>query len=243
MPLLFKTAILLAGLSFALMPIVSTAAQDKNLIESLDDGQPTEGFVGEAPETSDATIDIEPDVRSLIHEPSLNGADDGSDPIRGDFDHDGVLDIHKDLPILEKHVIQKSQDLKYDLNFDGKVNDADMIYWNEKLAGLLVGDVNDDDKVTTTDINLMFRSPKYNTAQPADVRDGDFNGDGIFNERDMALIHASGNYERKPAARNRSSAVAEPIALSLLGIVMVFTLLAYTAFQGYRKQTLDSATP
>ena len=66
---------------------------------------------------------------------------------------------------------------------------------------------------------------------------GDANGDRVFDSLDEKLIQMSGNYEATPSPRrSAASAVPDPILLSLVGMGLVFLLLAYTALQGQRQQ-------
>ena len=52
---------------------------------------------------------------------------------------------------------------------------------------LTAGDANEDGHFNTADIGQVILSNKYGTGKPADWSQGDFNGDGLFDQLDLVL--------------------------------------------------------
>lgn len=192
--------------------------------------------IEEAPpgkETPELEVAGDKTVDELIHSP--DGAN--GEALLGDFDSDGVLDLDKDLGLLANQFGVDEPDLRFDLNKDGDVNKKDTRYWIKRLRRIPVGDANLDNQANTRDISVAFQSGIFNTKQPATWSTGDWNGDGFFDQSDMDFVMESGDYERSASSRQSATAspVPEPIALSLVGMGLVFLLLAYTAVQGQKK--------
>lgn len=180
------------------------------------------------------TPGIEAEDNALIHNPDFEDGSDEIRPLRGDFDLDGVLDEDKDLRLLAKHVGRMDADLSYDVNGDGEVTQDDTRFWIEKIRGLLIGDANHDRRVNSSDVTTAFEAAKFQTGEPASWSTGDWNGDGFFDEADMDFMLMGGAYEKVPRQPATSNGVTEPIFLSLIGMGLVFLLLAYTAIQGQK---------
>jgi len=187
--------------------------------------------------SDDGDVEIdESNVNDLIHHPEGDDFND-DEPVRGDFDRDGILDLTKDLRLLRDQIESDTPDLSYDLDGDGQVAASDTTFWVERIRGRLVGDLNLDNRVDSTDFVDAHKFAKFKTGEEADWRMGDVNGDRVFDSLDEKIIHMSGNYEAKRSPRRSAvSSVPEPILLSLVGMGLVFLLLAYTALQGQRQQ-------
>ena len=247
MPSLLNIAIFMAFLvgTFSLCGSACAGPQD----ELLNDAIAGDGFDGE----SDA-LDGEPPqeippgptaqraIEDLIHEPTEEDPDfDEPDVLRGDFDLDGVLDLDRDLRMLHDQIGQPDPDLTYDLDGDGLVTEADTRYWIEKIRGTFIGDVNLDHRVNSTDLTIAHQTANFGTGEPANWSTGDFNGDGVFNQKDMDFIDMSVYEQPSPRRSATESTVPEPIMLSLVGMGLVFLLLTYTAVQGNRQMKLNPA--
>jgi hypothetical protein len=252
MPLRFTLvmlmAIIIGQLSFGQSTLSDELAGDSVDVSAIEDETSPEDLQITDPPTNESRLtddDGHPadpesnrNVIDLIH-PGI--ATDGLDelaPLRGDFDLDGILDVNKDLRMLKKQIDKSDPDMCYDLNQDGKVTIEDTRYWIERIRGISVGDANLDHRVDSGDFTSVFEAAKYRTGEPATWETGDFDGDGKFDNADMKFVELGGAYERPPRQSVASSRVREPIVLSLVGMGLVFLLLAYTAFQG-QKQVLQ----
>ncbi len=204
--------------------------------ESTDTDVPLEEPAYQLPSDSSHSENVESDVNELIHHPE-SGDYEEDDIARGDFDRDGTLDLTKDLRLLRVQIDSDNPDLSYDLDGDGAVTESDTTFWIERIRGRLIGDFNLDNRVDSSDLVDAHKFAKFKTGEEADWSMGDVNGDRVFDSLDEKLIQMSGNYEA-PASPRRSavSSVPEPILLSLVGMGLVFLLLAYTALQGQRQQ-------
>ena len=262
MPRLFTIATILAAI--ALLAGISsqtvdaspqstdaTSADDENLFgevadiedadadsgfESADTDAPVEETPYRLPSDSSLPEAEESDVNELIHHPESRDYDE-HDIVRGDFDRDGTLDLTKDLRLLRVQIDSDNPDLSYDLDGDGAVTESDTAFWIERIRGRLIGDFNLDNRVDSSDLVDAHKFAKFKTGEEADWSMGDVNGDRVFDSLDEKLIQMSGNYEAPPSPRrSAASSVPEPILLSLVGMGLVFLLLAYTALQGQRQQ-------
>ena len=204
--------------------------------ESSDTDAPVEETPYRLPAESSLPEAAESDVNELIHHPESSDYDE-HDIVRGDFDRDGTLDLTKDLRMLRVQIDSDKPDLLYDLDGDGVVTESDIAFWIERIRGRLIGDFNLDNRVDSSDLVDAHKFAKFKTGEEADWSMGDANGDRVFDSLDEKLIQMSGNYEATPSPRrSAASAVPEPILLSLVGMGLVFLLLAYTALQGQRQQ-------
>ena len=64
----------------------------------------------------------------------------------------------------------------------------------------LPGDANRDGRFNSRDIVALLQSAKFNTNLPATWEEGDFDGNGLFDAKDLVLALATGNYEQEALA-------------------------------------------
>ena len=112
-----------------------------------------------------------------------------------DFTGDGICGI-EDINALTAVVIAGSDELKYDLDRNGEVNQEDRRIWVEDLKNTWYGDSNLDLEFTSGDMVQVFVRGKYETDADAGWDDGDWNGDGKFGSSDMVTAFAKGGYEK-----------------------------------------------
>lgn len=132
---------------------------------------------------------------------------------KGDFNKNGSLDI-ADIDALSAAVKANSNDLKYDVDGNSKVDDDDRGYWLHSLKKVWVGDADLSGGFDSNDMVTVFIAGKYETGAAASWGDGDFDGDGTFGSSDLVAAFVDGGYEAGPHAA--VAAVPEPSALVLL---------------------------
>lgn len=145
----------------------------------------------------------------------------GGPSVPGDFNANGVLDSG-DLNLLAAAVRSMSSDRKFDLNVDGKVNDADHLLWikDPKFAHTYVGDADLNGEFQSGDFVKTFLAGKYETPQPAGWEEGDWDGNGTFGSADFVAAFLDGGYELGPRP---AIAVPEPTSATILSV----TILAF----------------
>ena len=154
-------------------------------------------------------------------QPTLFGNDAGSwvadDPnpgsvnfgaIPGDFDGDGGADA-ADINLLFEQMRAAVPDLRFDLTGDGLVDTNDRNAMVFDVLGTTYGDADVDDAFDSQDFVDIFQMGEYNDDIPGNStwEEGDWNGDGDFNELDIMLAFAYGGYEdsAQPALAARAS--------------------------------------
>ena len=144
-----------------------------------------------------------------------------------DFTGDGICGI-EDINALTAVVIAGSDELKYDLDRNGEVNQEDRRIWVEDLKNTWFGDSNLDLEFTSGDMVQVFVRGKYETGADAGWDDGDWNGDGKFGSSDMVTAFAKGGYE-KGQRPPQVAVVPEPssVVLLSLGVAMGLGLRRY----------------
>ncbi len=143
--------------------------------------------------------------------------------VAGDFNNDGVLTA-TDMDLLTNEVQSGDNDVVFDVNGDGAVNQEDRIFWIEDLANSYVGDSNLDGVFDSGDFVAVFTIGEYEDAVGGNSTwgDGDWNGDSDFNSGDFVIAFTAGGFELPPkgAAVN---AVPEPSG-ALLSLVGLFAI-------------------
>ncbi len=143
----------------------------------------------------------------------------------GDFDGNGVLDA-SDIDSLSAALRTSADDLRYDLNNDGQVNQQDHDEWvhNATLANTYFGDATLDGEFDSSDLTLVFQAGEYedHVALNSTWAEGDWNASGDFDSEDLVAAFQDGGYEQGP--REAVAAVPEPSGLVLFALGIVGTL-------------------
>lgn len=143
----------------------------------------------------------------------------------GDFNEDGLLTI-PDIDLLMDEIGRGGEGATFDLNGDGRVNDADRDEWlsiagtaNGLSGPYLVGDSNLDTMVNVNDLNALA----VNWLSPQNAwSDGNFTGDEV-NSTDLNELAL--NWQRSvPMASATNSTVPEPSTCVLMIIGLVYYL-------------------
>jgi hypothetical protein len=140
----------------------------------------------------------------------------GSDSaMPGDFDGNGVLNA-ADIDALTAEVIAMTNDPAFDLNQDGRVDQADRQMWVVDLRKTWFGDSNLEGEFNSSDLVQVFSRGEYEDtiAGNSTWADGDWNGDADFNSSDLVTAFSDGGFELGP--RPEAMAVPEPSAAVLL---------------------------
>ena len=138
----------------------------------------------------------------------------------GDFDGNGVLTTF-DIDLLMNEVAAGTDDIAFDLNSDGSVDDGDRDEWLTQAAtergfaeSLLVGDSNLDGAVDSIDLNALALNWRGET-EVNDWTRGNFTGAAV-NSIDLNALAL--NWRQTASAPVASQAVPEPRCLALLGV-------------------------
>ena len=129
--------------------------------------------------------------------------------VRGDFDENFVVDA-ADIDLLRP----SSTDLKFDVDLDGQVSDADRAFWVRDVNHTYFGDADLSGEFSSDDFVTVFAAGKYETGAEAGWAQGDWNGDGLFDSQDFVTAFQDGGYEQGP--RTDVAAVPEPTTILLL---------------------------
>lgn len=137
----------------------------------------------------------------------------------GDFNQNGMLDAG-DLDLQAQAM--KDQDVSFDLNGDGVVDQQDRLYWVHELKQTYMGDADLDGEFNSGDLVKIFTAGKYETRNMATWAEGDWNGDMLFDSGDLVAAFIDGGYELGPRAATKS--VPEPTSMIvLLGLLAVLS--------------------
>ncbi|MCA9198770.1 MAG: hypothetical protein KDA87_14575, partial [Planctomycetales bacterium] len=115
----------------------------------------------------------------------------------GDFDENGTL-APNDIDLLTAEIQQGSQDLRFDVDQSGSLDNADRRAWVEGLRRTFFGDSNVDGQFSSADLVLVFQQGTYedSIAQNSTWTTGDWNGDGEFTTSDLVSAFQAGGYEQ-----------------------------------------------
>ncbi len=103
----------------------------------------------------------------------------------GDFTNDGLITT-EDIDAILQAIIAGSTSLLYDLDHNGRIEEADGDYLIYELLQTGYGDTNLDGEVTIADLTVM--AEHYGAAGTAGWATGDFNGDRIVGIGDLSVI-------------------------------------------------------
>ncbi len=150
----------------------------------------------------------------------------------GDFDDDQTLTV-ADVDALIEAINSPEVELRFDLNHDGQITDADLDVWVDDLYGTYLGDANLDGEFDTGDLIMVFQAGGYEDDVFANSTwsTGDWDGDLEFNTSDFVAALQEGGFETGPrpdaSVSARAAVVPEPSSLvlasiSIWGVISVF---------------------
>ena len=128
-------------------------------------------------------------------------------PLRGDLDDSGIVD-ERDITLLCGAFRTGDAAPQFDLNSDGRVDDADR---DELIVNILqstYGDANLDGTFDSTDFVFVFQRSEYEDDIDGNSTwsDGDWNCDGDFTTTDLVVAFQAGTYVRAARMNDPSSA-------------------------------------
>jgi hypothetical protein len=138
----------------------------------------------------------------------------------GDYNGNRQFDP-ADVDALGLAIRQNSTEPRYDVNRDGRVNEADQRYWVSSYARRYFGDSNWDGQFNSADLVTVFAAGQY---EDAPVRNslwssGDWSGDGEFSSSDLVLAFQDGGYELGQHSTVPAASVPEPTVPAILTCV------------------------
>ena len=140
----------------------------------------------------------------------------------GDFDQDGLYTAN-DIDLLSEAIRDSLNDLSFDINSDGQVNEDDRRFWVKDItvSNTYFGDANLDGQFDSGDLTMVFQAAKFERNEDAGWAEGDWTGDARFNTSDLTVAFQDGGYEKGPLTE--VAAVPEPSTAILLtmGIIGV----------------------
>ncbi len=161
----------------------------------------------------------DPDVLTYIIGPEIVHPDNTVDGIDQVIRNVDVSEWPLFIDALTEVVIAGTNNLVFDLNGDGVVNQDDRFQWVVDETNTFFGDSNLDGEFSSEDFVAAFQSAEYEDGDPmnSDWSSGDWNGDGDFTSADLTFAFEQGGYEIGP----RPIGVPEPTALvsCVLGVI------------------------
>lgn len=141
----------------------------------------------------------------------------------GDLNQDGQLDAI-DINLLTAAVKEQSQNLDFDVNVDGLVNESDRDYWVNDLKKTYYGDANLDGEFNSRDFIVVLLAGEYEDDVEANSvwETGDWNGDCEFTSSDFVKALIEGGYEQGP--RNQPMAAVAAVPEPTSGVLLLCAL-------------------
>jgi hypothetical protein len=138
----------------------------------------------------------------------------------GDFDGDELLTAD-DFDLLGKASRHETNDVRFDLDRDGKIDSRDHDAWVHDLKDTYYGDSNLDGEFSSVDLINALQDGEYDDdiTHNSSWATGDWSGDSEFTSSDLVLAFQDGGYEQGP--RPAANAVPEPTAAPLLLVSFV----------------------
>lgn len=139
--------------------------------------------------------------------------------VEGDFNHNGVLDAN-DMDLLTDEVLDQSDDRRFDLNGDSKIDQLDRERWVNDLKGTYFGDADFDGEFNSGDLVAVFQAKQYDDGveRNSGWATGDWNGDREFDSGDLVAAFSASGYDAGP--RRETADVPEPNSLALGAIAL-----------------------
>ena len=118
---------------------------------------------------------------------------------RGDFDGNGVLDVH-DMEVLQRGI--REGNAQFDLDQNGVADFGDLAEWVENIKKTYFGDTNLDGIFDTEDFVAAFVGGEYldGVAGNSTWATGDWDGNGDFDTEDIVLAFTKGGFLMEPRA-------------------------------------------
>ncbi len=133
----------------------------------------------------------------------------------GDFNANGQLDVDDLNRLLQATVAGFSS--QFDLNGDGRLDQADRSRWVVDLRRTWFGDANLDGQFSTGDLLLVFQAGKFETAAMALWQEGDWDGDLRFSTGDLVTAFQDAGFEKGPRVARPAATAAVPEPMGGLG--------------------------
>lgn len=113
-----------------------------------------------------------------------------ADRFAGDYNRDSQIDVH-DLDRLSEQINSEIPNLRFDLNDDEIVDQADHDFWIDQIGQLRLGDANQDGLFTSSDLRMVFAAGKYESELRATWSEGDWDGNLRFDSGDLVKLYQS----------------------------------------------------
>ena len=146
---------------------------------------------------------------------SLSNAVIGGTTVPGDFNADKVLDA-ADIDALTAASGSGTNPATFDLNNDNLVNTTDVNIWVKDLKKTWIGDADLNMLFESMDFVQAFSAGKYELPLSAVWSEGDWNGSGAFESADFVAAFSDGGYELGTPPPGAVSAVPEPSSIVLI---------------------------
>ena len=131
-------------------------------------------------------------------------------PIHSDVNRDGKTDV-RDADSICRAISSQSQSYRYDLNYDDRVNRADLAVLVEDVLQTGPGDANVDRVFESADLIQVFQRGEYedDLIGNSTWSSGDWNCDGEFDSGDLVLAFQTGHYVAATPPASRITAAAD----------------------------------
>ncbi|MFC1759016.1 FG-GAP repeat domain-containing protein [Planctomycetota bacterium] len=115
-------------------------------------------------------------------------------PVSYDFDSDGRLNA-SDVNLIHGEIVRgDGEELRFDVNNDGRVSPVDGVMYVETHLESPIGDSNLDGAFGTADLVSIFQEAKYEKSVEATWADGDWDFNGRFDSSDLVLAFRRSRY-------------------------------------------------
>ena len=144
--------------------------------------------------------------------------------IRGDFNHDGILDA-ADVNLYAPVIASQKYSVEFDLRPDGVLDAKDLFDWVTVEKNTWLGDFNFDGEFNSGDLVHAFVIGEYEDVikHNSVYTDGDVTADGEFNASDLVHIFQNSTqciHARCVRPRGAIANVPEPNSGSLLAVAI-----------------------
>jgi hypothetical protein len=131
-----------------------------------------------------------------------------------DITRDDIVDV-QDIDRLTQFLrVQPNSIERYDITFDGQLDEADLRRLVHDHLNTFFGDANLDGEFKSDDLIVVLAAGTYEVDVDAGWASGDFDGSGRFDSGDLIIALADGGYEAGPRPAD-VSAVPEPVSMTM----------------------------